>query len=201
MPDMTAEDVRRALLARYPASDWLRAFEVPDVAGAQPSRYCDAMFVHRDPSRGDLVGIEIKVSRGDMRRELADPAKAATFSSRVHDWYVAAPVGVLSGSDVPPRWGWLTIAEDGSVRQERVPHRNESPAVWAHSWRLAFTGAVQRTATYFAPLGQPQASEVSAPPPDYSAELLAAGREIARLTAALELLQGQLYDAIGSDTR
>lgn len=197
MPDMTAEDVRRALLARYPASDWLRAFEVPDVAGAQPSRYCDAMFVHRDPSRGDLVGIEIKVSRGDMRRELADPAKAATFSSRVHDWYVAAPVGVLSGSDVPPRWGWLTIAADGTVRQERSPMRNEAPAVWTHSWRLAFMGAVQRTATYFAPGASPAGTTSPPPGPDHSAELVAAGQEIARLTAALEVLQGQLYDAIG----
>ena len=194
MPDMTAEDVRRALLARYPASDWLRAFEVPDVAGAQPSRYCDAMFVHRDPSRGDLVGIEIKVSRGDMRRELADPAKAATFSSRVHDWYVAAPVGVLSGSDVPPRWGWMTVAEDGTVRQERVPERNDRPTPWRHSWQLAFMGAVQRTATYFAP-----GSGAATPPiPDLSAELLAAGHEIATLKAALEILQEQLSECLGS---
>lgn len=194
MSDMTAEDVRRALLARYPASDWLRAFEVPDVAGAQPSRYCDAMFVHRDPSRGDLVGIEIKVSRGDMRRELADPSKAATFSTRVYDWFVAAPVGVLSGSDVPPRWGWLTVGDDGTVRQERMPVRNEAPAVWTHSWRLAFMGAVQRTATYFAP-----GSGAATPPiPDLSAELLAAGHEIATLKAALEILQEQLYECLGS---
>lgn len=196
MSDMTAEDVRRALLARYPASDWLRAFEVPDVAGAQPSRYCDAMFVHRDPSRGDLVGIEIKVSRGDMRRELADPSKAATFSTRVYDWFVAAPVGVLSGSDVPPRWGWLTVGDDGTVRQERMPVRNEAPAVWTHSWRLAFMGAVQRTATYFAPSASAASSVAATPLPDYSAELLAANREIARLTAALEILRGQLYDAL-----
>lgn len=196
MPEMTAEDVRRALLTRYPAADWLRAFEVPDIAGAQPSRYCDALFVHRDPSRGDLVGVEIKVSRGDMRREREDPEKAATFSSRVHDWYVAAPVGVLRGADVPPRWGWLTVAEDGTVRQERVPERNDRPTPWRHSWQLAFMGAVQRTATYFAPSASAASSVAATPLPDYSAELLAANREIARLTAALEILRGQLYDAL-----
>lgn len=143
MRDLTADDVRAALLAHFPSDDWIRAFEVPDGPG-RATRFCDAMFLHRDPLRGDMIGVEIKVSRSDMRRELKDPAKARIFAERVHDWFVAAPAGVLRGSDVPPHWGWMTV-DDGGVRRVREPRRI-TPVPWEAAWHLAFAGAVQRTA-------------------------------------------------------
>lgn len=60
------------------------------------------------PSRGlYFTGVEIKVSRGDWLRELAQPYKAEEFQKYCRHWYVAAPAGLLSPDELPPAWGLL----------------------------------------------------------------------------------------------
>lgn len=71
-----------------------------------------------------LDGFEVKVSRSDLRRELAQPGKAAAFEEHLDTFSIVAPVAVLSGWRemlFPPQWGVMTVADDGTTRWIRKP--------------------------------------------------------------------------------
>ncbi len=69
-------------------------------------RYIDVVVMCCWPSRGlEITAFEIKTSRGDFTRELRDPTKAGSVSKYVDRFYVVAPDGILSSSDLPDDWG------------------------------------------------------------------------------------------------
>lgn len=71
-------------------------------------RTADALAVSVYPSRGlYLVGFEIKVSKSDWRKELADPDKAADMQKWCRHWYVASPQGVVPEGELPANWGLI----------------------------------------------------------------------------------------------
>jgi hypothetical protein len=64
------------------------------------------------PSRGLTVsGFEIKVSRGDWKRELEEPEKSAEIQSYCDEWWIVAPRGMLEASELPLTWGLLEVDE------------------------------------------------------------------------------------------
>ena len=55
-----------------------------------------------------IHGVEVKTSRGDWRRELADPGKAATsLAYASHRWLAAADETVARPGELPDGWGLL----------------------------------------------------------------------------------------------
>lgn len=79
-------------------------------------RTCDAVAVGLWPSTGlGLHGHEIKVSRADWLRELADPAKADAFRRYCDQWWIVAPRGVVNDGELPEGWGLLE-AVGGKLR-------------------------------------------------------------------------------------
>lgn len=59
--------------------------------------------------RGQLHGIEIKVSRADLMVELADPRKADSWLQHCDRWWLAVSnPAFLEGLEIPEHWGILT---------------------------------------------------------------------------------------------
>lgn len=74
---MTSSDICAALRERYTQPEWSLFFEVGNGTGGNCRRHADALAMNMYPSRGlSIIGFEIKVSRGDLSRELKNPDKA-----------------------------------------------------------------------------------------------------------------------------
>jgi len=82
----------------------------------RPCRTIDAMIVSTWSSHGLWVGgVEIKVSRSDWRRELANPQKADSIQKFCKYWYVASPPDVIPEGEVPETWGLIHTTARRSV--------------------------------------------------------------------------------------
>ena len=57
-----------------------------------------------------MAGVEIKVSRADWKKELANAAKSDEIQQYCHHWYVAAPSGVVPLNEVPRNWGVIEVS-------------------------------------------------------------------------------------------
>lgn len=114
----TSGQVRHALKSYYAQPEYGLVFEVAQGTGWKANRHLDAMAMSLWPSRGLLLyGIEIKVDRGDWRREKRDPEKAEQLARFCHCFYIAAPAGVVPHSELPPNWGLLELQKNGQLRQ------------------------------------------------------------------------------------
>lgn len=110
---MNTSAVRAALKLRFAAPEWALMYEVANGTGSNIRRYADAVAMNLFPSRGlELHGVEIKVSKGDWRRELQNPAKAETIFQYCDRWWIAALEGIVDKAELPPTWGLLELKGD-----------------------------------------------------------------------------------------
>lgn len=102
-----------------PAHKWL--YEVRNGTGySKQERYADGLVVSVWPSRGIwFAGVEVKVSRSDWKRELADPGKSAAIQKYCDYWWVAAAEGIVELAELPETWGLLTVSAKGKVTTVR----------------------------------------------------------------------------------
>lgn len=71
-------------------------------------RTADGLIFSTYPSRGLwMAGVEIKVSRSDWKKELADPSKADEIGKYCSRWFVAAPAGIVPVGELPDAWGLI----------------------------------------------------------------------------------------------
>ena len=118
---MTAREVKDALRLRHPATDplggpgqWTTVEEWHSI---------DLLAFNAWASQGPRygrVGYEVKVSRGDYRRELLRPGKRAGAVAFCHEFYFAVPKGLLKPEEVefsPP----AEFAEWSAYVRERCP--------------------------------------------------------------------------------
>lgn len=125
---ITAADIRLALRTRYPNGSHALFYEVSDGVGHTAGRRIDAIGVGIWPSTGQEVhGIEIKVSRSDWKREIANPKKAQDLMRFCNRWYLACPAGVVSADEVPETWGLLTVNGGGIREQRKAPRLTPEP--------------------------------------------------------------------------
>jgi len=125
---------------------WVLAWEVRNQAGYggyggdPPLRAADLIAVdtwQSGPVR--LVGHEIKTSRTDWLRELADPEKATAFEPYVAEWWlVAADRSIIREGELPLWWGLLAPAGRGLRAIVRAHRREQAPL------SLSFTAALLR---------------------------------------------------------
>ncbi len=105
-------------------------------------RTIDALAVSVFPSRGlYFVGIEIKITLADWRRELAHPEKADSIQKYCRHWYVAAPDGVVPEAEVPETWGLIEV----NGRSAKIARK--APALEHTVPDARFVCAVLRAAT------------------------------------------------------
>ena len=128
MSSATEASVIRALGKKHSGQAWAFFSMVREKTGAGVSRTLDAMAMSLWPSRGlELHGFEIKVSRHDWKRELSKPAKAEAMASRVHRFWIAAPLGIVELEDLPPTWGLYEVDDKGQLFQSRPAPRLDPP--------------------------------------------------------------------------
>jgi hypothetical protein len=106
----------------------------------------DAISMHLWPSAPqglELIGYELKVSRGDWLRELKQPNKADPIKQFCDRWYVVgADVSIVKYADeLPKGWG-LMFAEDG-----KLVTMIEAPKLEPLPLDRAFIAALMRRAT------------------------------------------------------
>jgi hypothetical protein len=94
---------------------WAYMEHVRNAAGFKATRTLDAMALDLWPSRGhELHGFEVKVSRADFRRELADGGKADTWHGIVDRFWIVAPAGIVPKDELPAAWGLLECDAAGT---------------------------------------------------------------------------------------
>lgn len=115
-------------------------FEVRNGTAWRANRSVDAVVMGLWPSLGmELWGMEVKVSRHDWKRELANPEKASDVFGYFDRWFLVAPENIVGTGELPEPWGWF-VPEGGRLRQMRPATKNtEVKAVDRH-----FLGALLR---------------------------------------------------------
>jgi hypothetical protein len=142
---VNAAQVVAALRTHY-GDGWALVEQVAAGTGYAANRHLDVVAVGLWPSRGlHIDGIEVKVSRADLKRELADPAKADEVAAFCDRFWIAAPTGVVHAdmlASLAPAWGILEVSEQSSrtiVKVVRQAAQTESKPV-----SRAFLAAVLR---------------------------------------------------------
>lgn len=135
VPKMTAADVVTAIRRHYGAErdglgpEWaaLEEFTLQPGGGY---RRADLFLIRAwagRPKGHERHTIEVKVSRSDLRTELAKPAKAWPFEQVSHRFYLATPRGLVKDTDVlPTHWGLYEVGP-GGTRKVREATRNDTP--------------------------------------------------------------------------
>lgn len=112
--------------ARYPGPEWAVLDELHDGTGGSGTRRFDAVAFNCWPSRGFVrLGFEIKVTRGDFARELADHAKRAALERHCHEVYFV--VTATRSTSSSPR----TSAPPGTYRSHGACSRSAASACTA----------------------------------------------------------------------
>ena len=108
-------EILSALRAKFPAPAWAFFEELRNGTGFArvTTRSADAVAMSLWPSRGlELHGFEVKVSRADLKRELALPEKAEDIARFCDRWWLVTSEGVVQDiADIPPAWGWLVLVK------------------------------------------------------------------------------------------
>lgn len=88
------------------------------------SRRADVFAVHcwhTHASGSHAEMIEVKASRQDLKSEMDDPTKGdITAAYAVRRW-IAYPIGLADGIEIPPIWGTIEVGENGGARRTRRP--------------------------------------------------------------------------------
>jgi hypothetical protein len=115
-PALTESNVLGLLRAKHArvgnggSGEYAFLTHVRNAAGFDSSRTIDAIAVSLWPSRGLVIdAFEVKVSRSDWLRELADPRKAEDTCRIVDRFWIVAPAGVVRDAELPPTWGLIEV--------------------------------------------------------------------------------------------
>lgn len=137
---MTAKQVYDAVASLFSGGGCVVLGEVRSSVGFdRAARTADLLAVSTWPSRGlHADGVEIKVSRGDLMKELANPIKADTVAQYCERWWVATPEGLTDGVLLPPNWGLIEVAG------KRAKVRVKAATLQAKPFDTAFCCSVLR---------------------------------------------------------
>jgi hypothetical protein len=131
--EMTAEDLVKMIRQRYPLvrPDGFQKYvvleQVPDGTGMYHGRWIDAVVFDLWPSKGLLrSAFEIKVSRSDFLRELANPVKYKWAVESFHEFWFVAPQEVIKIEELPANVGWL-FPRGGKLAIKRRALQNPNP--------------------------------------------------------------------------
>ena len=128
----TAEEVVACVRSRYDKGIRGReesvVFEqLANGTGAWLGRWIDVAVFDLWPSKGcTRRAIEVKVSRQDFLHELAQPEKHAWARECFHEFWFAAPPGVLKEEELPDGAGWMKPRGQSMV-VVRAARRKDNP--------------------------------------------------------------------------
>lgn len=109
----------------------------PGTGWSAAQRWADVLILDMWPSRGlSLHGYEIKASRADLKRELADLTKHQAVARYCDSWTLVAWDDAVLVDGLPDDWGLITT-RDGEHGRELVDVRKPTkrePAEWPRSF-------------------------------------------------------------------
>ena len=111
-----------ALERHLPSPEWALLAQVGNGTGyGKTARYIDALALNLWPSRGmELWALEMKTSKADLRRELANPPKAEAIACYCDRYFlVTDSPKVVDGMPLPPTWGWMCMDPAGRIVTKR----------------------------------------------------------------------------------
>jgi hypothetical protein len=112
--------LREALRDKFQPPEWLMAYEVQAERQEGGLRFADAVAIRTAKARVEVLGFELKVSRGDWLNELRKPGKADAARSLVDAWYVVTgKPGIVAAQELPAGAGLMSV--HGGVLQVDVP--------------------------------------------------------------------------------
>jgi hypothetical protein len=114
---MTSSDLLKLLASEWPSPDCAFIPEFRGGTGWSRESRADAIAMHCWPSMGlELVGFELKISRGDWLRERKQPSKAYPIKQFCDRWYlVVSDLKIVRyAEELPAGWG-LQFAENGKI--------------------------------------------------------------------------------------
>lgn len=83
--------------------------------------FADAIAVNLWRSRGyEVIGFEVKSSRGDWLREKKDPAKAEAAAKFCNTFWIVANEGVVKLDELPIGWGLLEPQGKGLISRQKA---------------------------------------------------------------------------------
>lgn len=108
---LTSKQIDGAVRKLYAGNGYSVLSQVRNGTGlSNEVRTADMLAISTWPSRGLFAeGIEIKSDKGDLKRELANPAKADEIAQYCERWWIACPEGLTEGLMIPPNWGVITV--------------------------------------------------------------------------------------------
>lgn len=120
-----AAELVALLRERYTAPEYAFIEEARAGTGWKANRSADGLALSLWPSRGIYFsGFEIKVTRGDWRRELVDPRKAEEMAALCQFWWIVAPPGLVDPAELPETWGLLEPARAKLKAIRKAPKLN-----------------------------------------------------------------------------
>lgn len=113
---LTEKQVVEAVRNLFGAQGMVILSQVRNGTGyARSVRTADILAISTWPSRGLYTeGFEVKTSRSDLIRELADPAKADDMAGYCSRWWIACSEGLTEGVIIPDNWGVISV--DGKLK-------------------------------------------------------------------------------------
>lgn len=138
----TEGDIVKALQKHHEGSEWAFLAQVRNQTGYDRNvRTADAIAFSLWPSRGIYAtGYEVKVSKQDLKKELAQPEKAEEIARFCKCWFVATPEGLCKPEDLPLTWGLVEVKDTGKLKWTKPATPNEH--VMEPTWR--FVCAIMR---------------------------------------------------------
>jgi hypothetical protein len=142
---MNTAELQDLLAARYPRDRYALFFNVPDAIGMDANRRADAIAVGLWRSVGRAFeGFELKVSRSDWLRELAQVEKADPFIEHCDRWWlVTADAEIAKLEELPACWGWLAAGKAGLRVHKPAPLKPQQPATIDRRFALGLMRKLQ----------------------------------------------------------
>lgn len=139
--------MRAALRLKFPPGRYALFEEINRATGYTSARYADAIAVNLWPSDGlGMHGFELKASRADCKKELADLDKHHAFARFCETWtLVAYDRRVTDGLSLPDHWGvWHYDADTHGFVRSKAPTRNCAPEPWSRAFMVSLMRAAQK---------------------------------------------------------
>lgn len=116
---VTSKEIDKAVRELYQKNGFVVLSEVRNGTGFErAARTADMILVSTWPSRGLFCeGVEIKVSRSDLQKELENPQKADAIARYCTRWWLAMPDDInLDGLMIPESWGIIAVDIKGKAK-------------------------------------------------------------------------------------
>lgn len=121
---LNASDINRAIKAKYSGDQWRVWFEVSQSTGVFSGRRADAVVMNIWPSKGyQLHVFEVKISRADFKKEMADLSKWQAIGQYGDFFWLACPAGLVMPNEVPEAWGLMELTKRGLRIKKQAPAR------------------------------------------------------------------------------